>query len=123
MTTIPLRASADLIAQILRLDPLGAEITGARFDANAGHIVFDVSVPDAPAGATGMEPAYQREYPSERYLMIDPGYVVPEAETPRTGGCICKHPDGWSNPVGHSALCQIQQGYPIQEGIREHQPA
>lgn len=115
MSTIPLRASADLIAQILRLDALGAEITGARFDPEAGQVVFDIAAPDAPQGATGMEPVYQREYPSERCIMIDPGYVTPKAEPPREDGCICKHPDGWSNPVGHYATCQIQHGYPIKQ--------
>lgn len=77
MSTIPLRADAFLIAQMLRLDPLGAEIAGCRFDAVAGQVVFDVAVPDAPEGATAMRPVYQREYPSGRSIMIDPGYVVP----------------------------------------------
>lgn len=32
--------------------------------------------------------------------------LIPPA---RADGCTCSHPDGWANPIGHSALCQIER--------------
>jgi hypothetical protein len=75
MSIVQLRASADLIAEMLRLNGIDARIVGASFDPANEAVVFDIDAPTAPADATSMEPAYRQEYPSKRYFMVEPGWA------------------------------------------------
>ncbi|MEY9876584.1 hypothetical protein ABH931_006094 [Streptacidiphilus sp. MAP12-33] len=75
MTNIPLRVSTRLLADALRLGPIEGQIIGVALNGVDGILTFTIATPAAPTNATGMEPTYTREWPSNRYFMTDPGWT------------------------------------------------
>lgn len=80
MAVVAFRCIEELAREMFRLDGVNGRIIGARVDTTDDRLllVLDVDTPDAPEGATGMNPVYQQDSESGRVTMLNPGWITKE---------------------------------------------
>ena len=80
MPVVALHCTEELAREMFRLEGVNGRIVGAHVEDRGGHrrLVLDVETPDAPEGATGMNPVYQQDHETGRVTMLNPGWTTEE---------------------------------------------